>query len=293
MLLTVDRERLPQLADAFLEQSASGVGHRAGEYLTPESVRRLIVTLAEPRGEVYNPATGIGQLLVDASREAAAVEAHSDRVHVAGQEVNAGIWAMAQLNFAIHGIDADVAHGDVFIEDRFPNLRADTIMAIPPWNQRLSFDEPRAIRGGYSVNPDQTTATRLGFIGAPGEPIGFCIVKDDELYQLYVSASARGSGAAAALIADAEAQLANKGVETAWLACAIGNERAARFYEKHGWRRTGTMTNHLGNPSRGVPARSLAIRKALTDTRLSAYFTLRRKERLRSAERAAPISVVA
>ena len=86
-------------------------------------------------------------------------------------------------------------------------------------------------------------------IGAPGEPIGFHIVNDDELYQLYVSAAARGSGAAAALIADAEAHLSDAGVETAWLACAIGNERAARFYEKHGWQRIGTMTNHLETPA--------------------------------------------
>jgi ribosomal protein S18 acetylase RimI-like enzyme len=81
-------------------------------------------------------------------------------------------------------------------------------------------------------------------VGPSGEPVGFCIVKGDELYQLFVSAQSRGSGVAAALIADAEARLFDSGVETAWLACAIGNERAARFYEKCGWRRTGTMINH-------------------------------------------------
>jgi len=79
--------------------------------------------------------------------------------------------------------------------------------------------------------------------GSPGEPVGFCLVKDNELYQLFVAAPARGTGVAAALMADGEALLAESGVETAWLACAIGNERAARFYEKCGWRRTGTMTN--------------------------------------------------
>lgn len=79
--------------------------------------------------------------------------------------------------------------------------------------------------------------------GDLGEPVGFCVIKDDELYQLFVAAKARGTGVAAALMADGEARLAQSGVETAWLACAIGNERAARFYEKCGWRRTGTMTN--------------------------------------------------
>ena len=81
--------------------------------------------------------------------------------------------------------------------------------------------------------------------GPPGAPVGFSIVKDDELYQLYVSSEARGSGVAAALIADAEARLRDAGFDTIWLACAIGNDRAARFYEKSGWRRVGTMINHL------------------------------------------------
>jgi GNAT superfamily N-acetyltransferase len=77
-------------------------------------------------------------------------------------------------------------------------------------------------------------------IGPPGAPIGFHYVKEDELNQFYVAAEARGSGVARPLMADAEAQLSAQGVETAWLACAIGNLRAARFYEKSGWRRTAT-----------------------------------------------------
>ena len=72
-------------------------------------------------------------------------------------------------------------------------------------------------------------------LGPVGAPLGFHLVKDDELYQFYLAAEARGTGAAGVLMADAEARLAEAGVEVAWLACAIGNARAARFYEKSGW----------------------------------------------------------
>jgi GNAT superfamily N-acetyltransferase len=81
--------------------------------------------------------------------------------------------------------------------------------------------------------------------GAAGAPVGFYFLRGAELYQFYVSSKARGSGVAAVLMADAEARLRESNVHTAWLACAIGNERAARFYEKCGWSRNGTMTDNL------------------------------------------------
>lgn len=81
----------------------------------------------------------------------------------------------------------------------------------------------------------------LRVIGPPAAPVGFCLVRGDELCQLYVSADSRGLGAAAALLADAESRMRDAGVEAAWLACAVGNDRAARFYEKHEWHRTGTV----------------------------------------------------
>ncbi len=79
-------------------------------------------------------------------------------------------------------------------------------------------------------------------VGPRGAPIGFYLLKGDELNQLYVEREARGSGIAAVLLADAESTIAKRGFGITWLACAIGNERAARFYEKHGWRLDGETT---------------------------------------------------
>jgi ribosomal protein S18 acetylase RimI-like enzyme len=89
-------------------------------------------------------------------------------------------------------------------------------------------------------------------VGPSGDPDGFCIVKDDEVYQLYVSSRSRLSGVATALLNDAEARLRANGIETAWLACAVGNDRAARFYEARGWRRVATLVNHLDPATDGL-----------------------------------------
>lgn len=76
-------------------------------------------------------------------------------------------------------------------------------------------------------------------IGERGAPLGFHWIKGDELYQIYVAAEARGQGMAQALMGDAEARFLARGISRPWLACAIGNERAARFYRKAGWTMTG------------------------------------------------------
>ena len=145
-----DRSRLASLADALLQQAAEMIGRRGGEYFTPASVRKLVVRLAEPTGVLYNPATGIGQLVVDAADQRPVTAIY-------GQEINRRSWAMAQLNLAIHGVDADIATGDVFTEDKFPDLRADRVVAVPPWMQKLTaadrlMDDPRWVYGEPGPN---------------------------------------------------------------------------------------------------------------------------------------------
>lgn len=82
-------------------------------------------------------------------------------------------------------------------------------------------------------------------IGSAGRPIGFSLLKENELYQFYVDGSARGTGVAMVLMTDALARLRRANVGTAWLACAIGNDRAARFYERCGWHRAGVEVSRL------------------------------------------------
>jgi len=110
----------------------------------------------------------------------------------------------------------------------------------------------------------QAALAHIRVAGPLGAPVGFCVLKGEELYQLFVLPDARGSGVAAALIADAEARLADRGVETAWLACAIGNDRAARFYEKNGWRMTGTVVNPADTSNGPFPLEVWRYEKRLT-----------------------------
>ena len=94
--------------------------------------------------------------------------------------------------------------------------------------------------------PDLLPETRV--VGDLGRPTGFSITDDDELYQLYVAAEARGTGVAKMLITEVENRLAERGYAAAWLACAIGNHRAAKFYEKCGWHMARIFVSELPVP---------------------------------------------
>jgi ribosomal protein S18 acetylase RimI-like enzyme len=109
--------------------------------------------------------------------------------------------------------------------------------AIARHRTRDSFRE--RLHGGIET---VRVAERRGVIA------GFAMTKGNEVYQLYVAAPARGLGVANALLDDAVARIRSRGAATVWLGCAIGNERAASFYEKSGWRRVGIMRYLLEIP---------------------------------------------
>lgn len=105
---------------------------------------------------------------------------------------------------------------------------------------------------------------RVRTVGPVGAPLGFHLVKGDELNQLYVEEAARGSGIAALLMADAEDRMLEAGISKSWLACAVGNLRAARFYEKAGWSRSETQTIPTEIPGGWFPLRIWRYEKPLS-----------------------------
>jgi len=88
---------------------------------------------------------------------------------------------------------------------------------------------------------------------AGGEVVGFVLVDGDEVEQCYVAAAARGTGAARALLADAECRIAALGHDVAWLSVVGGNTRARRFYEREGWVDTGSFVYEALTPEGPLP----------------------------------------
>ena len=101
--------------------------------------------------------------------------------------------------------------------------------------------------------------------GPVGAPVGFSMTRESQLFQLFVAPEGRGTGVAAALMEDVEARMREGGVPVVWLACAIGNLRAARFYEKSGWRLAGTETERILLTSGELELSVWRFEKALTD----------------------------
>ena len=121
----------------FLSQFASAEGKKGGQFYTPRSVVQVLVEMLAPyRGRVYDPCCGSGGMFVQSE---AFIAAHGGRigdVSIYGQESNYTTWRLCKMNLAIRGIDGNIAHGDTFLNDRFPDLRADFILANPPFNLR-------------------------------------------------------------------------------------------------------------------------------------------------------------
>jgi len=132
-----EKDILGRVYEYFLGHFASAEGKGGGEFYTPRSVVKTLVEMIEPyQGRVYDPCCGSGGMFVQSERF---VEAHGGRrndIAVYGQESNDTTWRMAKMNLAIRGIEADLGPrwADSFHEDLHPDLKADYILANPPFN---------------------------------------------------------------------------------------------------------------------------------------------------------------
>ena len=113
-------------------------GVKGGEFYTPSSIVKTIVSILKPYDNcrVYDPCCGSGGMFVQSVKFLQAHSGNRNKISVYGQESNADTWKMAKMNMAIRGIDADFGpyHADTFFNDLHPTLKADFIMANPPFN---------------------------------------------------------------------------------------------------------------------------------------------------------------
>ena len=157
------RDVLGRVYEYFLSQFASAEGKKGGEFYTPRCVVKVLVEMLEPyRGRVYDPCCGSSGMFVQSIEF---IRAHASGngnggktrgdISIYGQESNYTTWRLAKMNLAIRGIEGQIAHGDSFHNDRHPDLKANFILANPPFNvsdwggERLADDK----RWRYGVPP--------------------------------------------------------------------------------------------------------------------------------------------
>lgn len=132
-----EKDILGRTYEYCLSMFAEQEGKRGGEFFTPSCVVRTLVEVLQPfKGRVYDPCCGSGGMFVQSAKF---VENHSGNINniaIYGQDSNPTTWKMAQMNLAIRGIEPDLGGyaADTFLDDRHPTMRADYIMANPPFN---------------------------------------------------------------------------------------------------------------------------------------------------------------
>ena len=164
------RDVLGRVYEYFLEKFAIAEGRRGGEFYTPRGVVRLLVEMLQPySGRVYDPCCGSSGMFVqsiDFIRSRQTGNGNGGRrkgdISIYGQESNHTTWRLAQMNLAIRGIEGQIEQGDTFRNDRHPDLKADFILANPPFNisewggeglredQRWRYGVPPASNANYA-----------------------------------------------------------------------------------------------------------------------------------------------
>jgi len=143
------KDILGHVYEFFLGEFALAEGKKGGQYYTPKSIVKLMVQMLKPfEGRVYDPAMGSGGFFVQSEEFIEEYGGKIGQISVYGQESNPTTWRLAAMNMAIRGIDFDFGKvpADSFTNDQHPDLRADFVMANPPfnvkdwWNEKLAGD---------------------------------------------------------------------------------------------------------------------------------------------------------
>lgn len=154
-----EKDLLGRVYEYFLGQFASSEGKGGGEFYTPTSVVQTLVEMIEPyKGRIYDPACGSGGMFIQSEKF---VEEHAGRIDdlsIYGQEMNATTWKLCKMNLAIRGLDGNIGphQADTFHDDLHKTLKADFILANPPFNisdwggNKLTED----VRWKYGVPPE-------------------------------------------------------------------------------------------------------------------------------------------
>lgn len=147
------KDTLGRVYEYFLSRFASAEGKSGGQFYTPSYVVRVLVEMLAPfKGRVYDPCCGSGGMFVQSEKF---IEAHAGKIgdiSIYGQESNYTTWRLSKMNLAIRGIDAQIGHGDTLHDDKHPDLKADYVIANPPfndsdWRGELLKDDPRWVFG--------------------------------------------------------------------------------------------------------------------------------------------------
>lgn len=132
-----EKDLLGRVYEYFLGQFASVEGKNGGEFYTPTSVVKTLVEMIEPyKGRIYDPACGSGGMFIQSEKF---VEEHKGKVSdlsIYGQELNSTTWKLCKMNLAIRGLDGNIgeSHADTFHNDLHKTLKADYVLANPPFN---------------------------------------------------------------------------------------------------------------------------------------------------------------
>jgi type I restriction enzyme M protein len=131
------RDQIGRTYEYFLGRFAAVEGRSGGEFYTPSTVVRLLAEVVEPlTGTLYDPCCGSGGMFVQSVRVKDAHGSGDQPLRIVGQEMNAATWRLARMNLALNDLDADLGSepADTFHEDQHPGLKADYVLANPPFN---------------------------------------------------------------------------------------------------------------------------------------------------------------